>query len=80
MALREVISILNPDKDYSAAHAFDPNRVAPRPIYDPPWGEHPDDDRFLTIELDPAVYEACPDCDTAGCESCEDLGLIPHEC
>ncbi len=50
--MKKVIPILNPDKDHSAAHAFDGSRVAPRPIYDPPWGEHPDDDRFITVEVD----------------------------
>jgi hypothetical protein len=45
-------AIINPEKDLSVAHAFDPKRVAPRPIYDPPWGEHPDDDFFDTQEWD----------------------------
>lgn len=78
--MRKVIPILNPAKDMSGAHAFDPNRVAPRPIFDPPWGEHPDDDMFLTVELSDEVYEACALCDTEGCVNCDGLGLVEHDC
>lgn len=63
-AMRVARPVLNPEKDHSAAHAFDPNRVLPRPLYDPPWGEHPDDDMFLTHCADCHTYvfsvEAAP--------------------
>lgn len=87
MALKKRIPILNPDKDYSAAAAFNPDRVLPRPIYDPPWGEHPDDDRFLVAEFDPDApwMELCPVChgeDTQipPCAWCDGELYVEHSC
>src|SRR5213076_1696354 len=54
-SMRKRRAVLNPDKDMSAAHAFDGSRLLPRALIDPdceviPFGEHEDDDKFLIEE------------------------------
>ncbi len=66
--MRRVVPVLNPEKDMSAAHAFDGSRMIPRAALevfgiDLPWGEHPDDDMFLTREISGTTEAKAPEDD-----------------
>lgn len=69
---RQVRPVLNSDRDYSAAHAFDESRAVPRSALSDeanaaiPWGDHPDDGMFTTVctacGRDLAARECCMAC------------------
>lgn len=34
----------------------------------------------ILFTADDPIYEECPYCQTEGCDYCDGLGVVPHEC